>query len=85
MSRHSLSTAEQGDSSYMPEDELRKKRPAGKGRRSEPLTEANSMPDLAFDPIEAALRQLHDNVASEDIPDDFLRLLDQLDDRSSPE
>lgn len=43
------------------------------------------MPDLAFDPIEAALRQLHDNVASEDIPDDFLRLLDQLDDRSSPE
>lgn len=36
--------------------------------------------ELAFDPIEAALRQLHDKVVSEEIPDDFMRLLDQLDD-----
>ncbi len=37
-------------------------------------------PELAFDPIEAALRQLHDDVAAEGIPDDFMRLLDRLDD-----
>lgn len=41
------------------------------------------MPELAFDPIEAALRQLHESFAAENIPDDFLDLLDQLDDRSS--
>lgn len=38
--------------------------------------------DLAFDPIDAALRQLHEQVVSEDIPDDFLRLLDKLDDKT---
>lgn len=48
------------------------------------LSSARDTPEMAFDPIEAALRQLHDSVASEEIPDDFLRLLDQLDDRSSP-
>lgn len=69
----------------MPEDELGKKRSAGKGGRSESLAEADHMPDLAFDPIEAALRQLHASVASEEIPDDFMRLLDQLDDRATPE
>lgn len=42
-------------------------------------------PDMAFDPIAAALRQLHEQIASEQIPDDFLDLLDQLDDRSGPE
>lgn len=36
-------------------------------------------PDLAFDPIAAALRQIHDHVAAEEIPEEFLRLLDQLD------
>jgi hypothetical protein len=36
--------------------------------------------NLAFDPIEAALRQIHDSIASEDIPEEFLRLLEQLDD-----
>lgn len=36
--------------------------------------------DMAFDPIEAALRQLHESIAAEEIPDDFLDLLDQLDD-----
>ena len=34
--------------------------------------------NAAFDPVEAALRQLYDNVASEAIPDDFLKLLDEL-------
>lgn len=36
--------------------------------------------EMAFDPIEAALRQLHETIAAEEIPDDFLDLLDQLDD-----
>jgi Anti-sigma factor NepR len=35
--------------------------------------------DPAFDPITAALRQMHDRVANEPIPDDFMRLLDQID------
>lgn len=34
---------------------------------------------LRRDPIAAALRQMHDQVASEEIPDDFLRLLDEID------
>lgn len=35
--------------------------------------------DLGSDPIAAALKQLHDAIASEDLPDDFLRLLDEID------
>jgi hypothetical protein len=31
------------------------------------------------DPIAAALKQMHDAVASEALPDDFLRLLDEID------
>jgi Anti-sigma factor NepR len=31
------------------------------------------------DPIAAALKQMHDAVVSEDLPDDFLRLLDEID------
>lgn len=34
-----------------------------------------------FDPIAAALRQMHDGIASEPVPDDFLSLLDQLEER----
>ena len=37
-------------------------------------------PDLAFDPIAAALRQLHDQITAESIPDDFIQLLKKLDD-----
>lgn len=33
----------------------------------------------AFDAIGAALRQIHEKVVSEEIPEDFLRLLDELD------
>ena len=39
--------------------------------------------DPAFDPITAALRQMHDDVANEPIPDDFMRLLDEIDARAS--
>ncbi|WP_373476080.1 NepR family anti-sigma factor [Sphingorhabdus sp.] len=35
--------------------------------------------DSAGDPIAAALRQMHDAVASEELPDDFLKLLDEID------
>ena len=35
----------------------------------------------AFDPVSTALRQLHDAVAGEALPDDFLRLLDEIDQR----
>lgn len=34
--------------------------------------------DLEADPINAALRRLHDSIASEPIPEDFLRLIDEL-------
>ena len=37
--------------------------------------------DPDFDPISAALRQMHDGVAKEPVPDEFLKLLDQLDER----
>lgn len=36
-------------------------------------------PDMAFDPVAAALRQMHERVVAEPVPGDFLRLLDQLD------
>jgi hypothetical protein len=32
-----------------------------------------------FDPVAAALRQLHDTVAAEPVPEDFLRILEQID------
>ena len=35
--------------------------------------------DIGNDPIAAALKQMHDAVASEELPDDFLRLLDEID------
>ena len=38
-------------------------------------------PDISNDPIAAALKQMHDAVASEQIPDDFLRLLDEIDNK----
>lgn len=37
--------------------------------------------DPAFDPITAALRQMHDEFANEPIPDDFMDLLDRIDKR----
>ena len=35
-------------------------------------------PELAFDPLEAALRQMFDDVAAEKIPDDFAELVARL-------
>jgi hypothetical protein len=36
-------------------------------------------PATAFDPIAAALQQIHIKVTDEAIPEDFMRLLDQFD------
>ena len=37
--------------------------------------------DSGNDPIAAALKQMHDNVTNEELPDDFLRLLDEIDNK----
>jgi hypothetical protein len=38
-----------------------------------------AMVEPDFDPISAALKQLHLSVASEPLPDNFLRILDEID------
>lgn len=35
--------------------------------------------ETAFDPVAAALKQMHEAVASEALPDDFLRILEEID------
>jgi hypothetical protein len=39
--------------------------------------------DPQFDSLTAALRQMHDSIANEPVPDDFLDLLDQIDAKMS--
>lgn len=39
--------------------------------------------DPEFDSLTAALRQMHDSIANEPVPDDFLDLLDQIDAKMS--
>jgi Anti-sigma factor NepR len=53
-----------------------------KSSKSEPkpMRAVNTV-DPDFDPISAALRQMHDGIAQEPVPDEFLKLLDQLDAR----
>lgn len=51
-----------------------------KGGKRQTKTFENKV-DPAFDPITAALRQMHDNFASEPIPADFMDLLDRIDER----
>lgn len=55
---------------------MAKRADAGKPQRKKPEV------GVAFDPVGAALRQMHDKVTQEDIPDDFLRLLDEIDSRA---
>ena len=38
-----------------------------------------TQPGSAFDPVSAALQQLHQAVASEEVPADFLRILEEID------
>jgi hypothetical protein len=35
--------------------------------------------ETAFDPVAAALKQMHEAVTSEALPDDFLRILEEID------
>lgn len=35
--------------------------------------------DTAFDPVSAALQQLHQAVLAEELPEDFLRILEEID------
>lgn len=37
--------------------------------------------NTAFDPVSAALQQLHQAVASEPLPEDFMKILDDIDAR----
>ncbi len=48
-----------------------------KGKRGSNPAVSDMDPD--FDSLTAALRQMHDSIASEPIPDDFLDLLDKID------
>jgi hypothetical protein len=45
-----------------------------KGKR-----QAGEATDPEFDSLTAALRQMHDSIANEPVPDEFLDLLDQID------
>lgn len=47
-------------------------KPTSKGRKMHRA-------DTAFDPVSAALQQLHHAVASEEVPEDFLRILEDID------
>lgn len=47
---------------------------SNKGKR-----QAGEAIDPEFDSLTAALRQMHDSIANEPVPDDFLDLLDQID------
>jgi Anti-sigma factor NepR len=52
------------------------------GGRHEKMAEHNSergSAKLDGDPIAAALKKIHDSVADEPLPDDFLDLLEQID------
>ena len=54
---------------------------SNKGKQ--PLNAIGDGMDSEFDPLTAALRQMHDSVANEPIPADFLNLLDMIDAKMS--
>lgn len=45
------------------------------------IPKGNKMPNVntAFDPVVAALKQMHHAVATEEVPEDFMRILDDID------
>ena len=51
----------------------------GSGKGKERFNAIGDEMSSEFDPLTAALRQMHDSVANEPIPDDFLDLLDMID------
>jgi hypothetical protein len=54
---------------------------AGRGMAKSNNSKGNEvhLVDTAFDPVSAALKQMHEAVASEALPDEFLRILDEID------
>jgi hypothetical protein len=50
-----------------------------KKRKKQAVDSLSGSMDPEFDSLTAALRQMHDNIANEPVPDDFLDLLDQID------
>jgi Anti-sigma factor NepR len=44
-----------------------------------PSGRAAEVKSTVVDPVTAALRRMHDNIAAEPIPDDFLELLEKID------
>lgn len=55
----------------------------GSGKGKQRLNPIGEEMNPEFDPLTAALRQMHDSVANEPIPDDFLDLLDMIDAKMS--
>jgi Anti-sigma factor NepR len=56
---------------------MAKKQQPGDGK-----TPPRNRPETTFDPVTAALRQLYEEIAAEEIPDDFIKLLDRLEEKS---
>ena len=48
-------------------------------RNNRPKGPIMHVAEPAFDPVAAALKQLHQAVEREPLPDDFLRILDDID------
>ena len=55
----------------------------GSNKGKQPLDAIGEDMDSEFDHLTAALRQMHDSVTNEAIPDDFLDLLDRIDAKMS--
>ena len=55
----------------------------GSNKGKQPPDAISENMDFEFDPLTAALRQMHESVANEPIPDDFLNLLDMIDAKMS--
>jgi predicted Rossmann fold nucleotide-binding protein DprA/Smf involved in DNA uptake len=54
---------------------------ARKNKGNDKVDGKNFIAPLGSDPIATALKRLHDEVIAEPIPDDFLRLLSQIDEK----
>lgn len=52
---------------------------SGMSKKITPKDKPMNHVDIRFDPVSAALRQMHEAVVSEPMPEDFLRILDDID------
>jgi hypothetical protein len=53
--------------------------PGGMAKTQNPKGSKMADINTAFDPVEAALKQMHQAVSTEEVPADFLRILDDID------